>query len=67
VLLVEPSDNIGAGAPGDGTEILRALLRHHAESAAVIIDDAAAVRTLTNVPTGSSTVLLIRRKGEPTR
>jgi microcystin degradation protein MlrC len=65
VLLVEPSDNIGAGAPGDGTEILRALLRDHAESAAVIIDDAAAVRTLTNVPTGSSTVLLIGGKGSP--
>jgi len=27
-LLIEPADNIGAGAPGDGTGILRALLAH---------------------------------------
>ncbi len=29
IVLAEPSDNIGAGAPGDGTHLLRALLAHN--------------------------------------
>ena len=46
VVLVEPSDNIGGGAPGDGTSILRYLIRKGATNAAVVIDDGAAVATL---------------------
>jgi microcystin degradation protein MlrC len=46
-VLVEPSDNIGGGAPGDGTGLLRALLRHGIPNAAVAICDPAAVRELT--------------------
>jgi microcystin degradation protein MlrC len=65
VLLVEPSDNIGGGAPGDGTAVLRALLRHGATNAAVIIDDAAAVLKLEDHPIGSSVVLMIGGKGSP--
>jgi microcystin degradation protein MlrC len=65
VLLVEPADNIGGGAPGDGTAILRALLRHRAENAAVIINDASAVGLLQNVPLGGSTRLSIGGKGWP--
>ena len=38
VLLVEPSDNIGAGASGRGTSILRALLEHDVQNAAVVIN-----------------------------
>lgn len=38
-VLVEPSENIGAGAPGDGTGLLRALIRHGAANAAVAIAD----------------------------
>jgi microcystin degradation protein MlrC len=45
-VLVEPSDNIGGGAPGDGTGLLRALLRHRIENAAICLADAEAVRTL---------------------
>ena len=45
-VLVEPSDNIGGGAPGDGTGLLRALLRHGVENAAVCINDPEAVRAL---------------------
>jgi microcystin degradation protein MlrC len=63
VLLVEPADNIGAGAPGDGTAILRALLRHRAEGAAVIINDGAAVQALNGVPVGNSARLWIGGKG----
>ncbi|MBI1899524.1 MAG: MlrC C-terminal domain-containing protein [Planctomycetia bacterium] len=43
VLLVEPSDNIGGGAPGDGTGVLKALLKHNVPNAAVVINDPAAV------------------------
>lgn len=65
VLLVEPADNIGGGAPGDGTAILRALLRHRAEDAAVIIDDAAAVRALAGMSIGDAALLPIGGKGSP--
>lgn len=42
--LIEPSDNIGGGTPGDGTGILQALLRYEVDNAAVIINDPQAVR-----------------------
>jgi microcystin degradation protein MlrC len=45
-VLVEPSDNIGGGASGDGTGLLRALLRHRIENAAICLADAEAVRAL---------------------
>jgi microcystin degradation protein MlrC len=38
-VLVEPSDNIGGGAPGDGTGLLRALIRHGIPNAAICISD----------------------------
>ena len=44
VILVEPSDNIGGGAPGDGTAILRAFLRHGVTGCAVAIADRSASR-----------------------
>ena len=44
--LVEPSDNIGGGAPGDGTGCLRALIDHQIENAAVCLNDPEAVRAL---------------------
>ncbi len=46
VLLVEPSDSIGAGAPGDGTRILRAMLTHGVPDAGVVINDPQTVETL---------------------
>ena len=45
-LIVEPADNIGGGAPGDGTSVLRAFLRHGIENSAVAIADPAAVAAL---------------------
>jgi microcystin degradation protein MlrC len=65
VLLVEPADNIGGGAPGDGTAILRALLRYRAENAAVILNDARAVALLQDVPLGGAAWLSIGGKGWP--
>ncbi len=43
VVLVEPSDNVGGGASGDGTVLLAALLEAAAPSAAIAIWDPAAV------------------------
>lgn len=51
-LLVEPSDNIGGGAPGNGGTLLRLFLRRGVEGAGVIIADAAAVRALEGLPVG---------------
>ncbi len=42
-ILVEPSDNVAGGAPGDGTGVLRALLQADTRDACVIINDPAAV------------------------
>lgn len=46
ILLVEPSDNIGAGAPGEGTHLLRALLENRIQNAGVIINDPESVKRL---------------------
>lgn len=45
-VLVEPADNIGGGAPGDCTGLLRALVRHGIENAAICISDPQAVREI---------------------
>ena len=65
VLRVEPADNIGGGAPGDGTAILRALLRHRVERAGVIINDPATVESLQGVAIGGMARLSVGGKGSP--
>ena len=62
-VLVEPSDNIGGGAPGDGTGILRALVKHRANNAAVCINDPEAVALLNGLKVGEKTTLNIGGKG----
>ena len=62
-VLVEPADNIGGGAPGDGTGILRALVEHRIPNAAVAINDPAAVSRLQSLPLGASATLPIGGKG----
>lgn len=62
-VLVEPSDNIGAGAPGDGTGILRALIEHKIPNAAVCINDPQAVGRLAKVKRGEIVWLPIGGKG----
>ena len=62
-VLVEPSDNIGGGAPGDGTGILRALIKHKVNNAAMAINDPDAVTKLQSLPVGASITLPIGGKG----
>ena len=52
-ILVEPSDNIGAGAPGDGTGLLRLLLEFADRPCAVVINDPGTVAESITVPDGS--------------
>lgn len=54
VLLVEPSDNIGGGAPGDGTGVLRALIEHDISDAAVVIADPGAVAEVSSRSKGAT-------------
>ncbi len=63
VLLVEPADNIGAGAPGDGTGILRALLARRVERSLVVINDPAAVAALADTAVGETRDLAIGGRG----
>lgn len=70
VLLVEPSDNIGGGAPGDGTGVLRALIEHRIDQAAVVINDPQSVAALSTLQPGQRKTLAIGGKasqlgGEP--
>lgn len=65
IVIAEPSDNIGGGAPGDGTGLLRALVEHKIENCAVAIWDPAAVSTLSKQPIGSRATLEIGGKGSP--
>ncbi|MFK7848923.1 MAG: M81 family metallopeptidase [Rhodothermales bacterium] len=65
VVLVEPADNIGGGAPGDGTTILRFFLANQLTNCAVILNDAEAVEELESVPIGEQCRLEIGGKQNP--
>jgi len=65
VLLVEPAENIGAGAFGNGTAILRALVRRRVANSAVIINDPEAVAGLAGVAPGDRITLAIGGKDNP--
>jgi microcystin degradation protein MlrC len=65
VLLVEPADNIGGGAPGDGTEVMRALLKYDIAGAGVAIADPEAVAALQRITIGQKMILPIGGKGSP--
>lgn len=62
-LVVEPADNIGGGAPGDGTSVLRAFLHHGVENCAVAIADPVAVAAMTGAKPGETRKLSIGGKG----
>jgi microcystin degradation protein MlrC len=65
ILLVEPADNVGAGAPGDGTGILRALVDHRVERALMTINDPLAVSQLADKSIGEVVKLAIGGRGWP--
>ena len=52
-LLVEPADNIGGGAPGDLTHILKALVDRQITNAGVIINDPQTVQVLSEHAPGA--------------
>ena len=52
IFLVEPADNVGGGAPGDGTDLLRALLAADAQDAACVIWDPAAAAEAARIGVG---------------
>jgi microcystin degradation protein MlrC len=62
-VLVEPSDNIGGGAPGDCTGLLRALLDNQVCNSAICIADPAAVRAAEAAGKGSKVTLSIGGRG----
>jgi len=63
LVIVEPSDNIGGGAPGDCTGLLRAFLNHGITNAAVCIRDAESVRQLEAHEIGQQVTLSIGGRG----
>lgn len=70
VLLIETSDNIGGGTPGDGTGILAPLLAAGKKGIVAILNDAAAVQECFDAGTGGNVLLRIGAKtdsfhGEP--
>lgn len=65
VLLLEPSDNVGTGAAGDSTRVLRALVEHSIPDAGVIINDPQTMATLEDVEPGERRLVEIGgRSGE---
>lgn len=62
-VIVEPADNIGAGAPGDATGCLRLLLEAKVADAAVAINDPAAVTRLAELNLGDQLTLEIGGRG----
>jgi microcystin degradation protein MlrC len=70
VILVDVADNIGGGAPGDGTILLSALLDARAQNAVVTIADAEAVALAIDAGIGNFVSLRVGGKtdsfhGEP--
>ena len=59
IILAEPSDNIGGGAPGDSTALLAALVNAGILNAALAINDPQAVAALANAHTGDVRSLAI--------
>lgn len=62
LLIVEPADNIGGGAPGDLTIVLQGLLQRGIQNAGVAIADPEAVRELWPLAIGQRKRLLIGGK-----
>jgi len=62
VVLVEPSDNIGGGAPGDATTILAEFLKQDIDAAVAIINDPESVQALSGLEIGATAVLSIGGK-----
>lgn len=62
VVLVEPSDNIGGGAPGDATTILRELIARDWPGSVAIINDPDSVAAVSGLAVGDTITLAIGGK-----
>jgi microcystin degradation protein MlrC/D-serine deaminase-like pyridoxal phosphate-dependent protein len=62
-VLAEPSDNIGGGAPGDCTGLLRSLIAHSFQNSAVCLCDPQAVSTLQACQPGDHVTLPLGGRG----
>lgn len=62
VIIVEPADNIGGGAPGDTTGLLHSLLDNPIGESVVVINDPAAVQSLEGHTLGDQVQLSIGAK-----
>lgn len=65
VLLVEPADNIGGGAPGDCTGVLHALVEYDVPRAGVILCDPDAVKSVQAWRIGQRGHLAIGSRSSP--
>jgi len=65
VILVDVADNIGGGAPGDGTVLLQTLLEAGAQNAVVTIADPEAVAQAIAAGIGNTVVLHVGGKVDP--
>jgi len=63
VILAEPSDNVGGGAPGDGTGLLRLFLQHRIDNSAVCLWDPDSVARLFQHTPGSIVALELGGRG----
>lgn len=63
IVVVEPSDNIGGGAPGDGTGLLRVLVANDIQNAAVCLCDPQAVVAVQHLQLGERVTLPLGGKG----
>ena len=66
-VVVEPSDNIGGGGPGDCTGLLRAFIRHGFTNTAVCICDPDSVRELQDTVAGGHSLACDRRTRQSAR
>ncbi|MFN9267463.1 MAG: M81 family metallopeptidase [Planctomycetaceae bacterium] len=65
VVLAEPSDNIGGGAPGDATVLLARLIEGRFANSVAAIDDPATVAQLATVTPGSVVNVRLGGRGSP--
>lgn len=63
IVVAEPADNIGGGAPGDTTPLLKALIDGGIQNAAVAINDPEAVQKLRRIRPGERMRLSLGGRG----
>jgi microcystin degradation protein MlrC len=65
VAVADSGDNIGAGTPGDGTALLREILRQNAPSAFVQLCDPGSAAAASEAGIGSTVTLSVGGKSDP--